>query len=154
MTHLLKDVFRCNFTGAVRKISSRVSRKDSWWLNYWSKRAFYFDAEGNSEDLIDAMLTCLSNRAIVVKLVSLKNLKTLAPLMKAGVKVIHLVRDARAVVNSRRQLHARNKELRSDVQKSRTSFDIVNASRRYCQEVAADLKAVSRLNLELLQNSE
>ena len=58
----------------------------------------------NPYDVDEIRKKCRSKGNVVTKLVSLKNISSLVPLMRQGIKVVHLVRDPRGQIESIRRM--------------------------------------------------
>lgn len=100
----LNDCFSCNFSNLIKdsqKLFPQFIQKRNHWLN----RAFrqtYIKLKPETVDLQRIALECRRITTRVIKIIRGKTLKSIFPLMNSSaVKVIHLVRDPRAMALSR-----------------------------------------------------
>ncbi len=141
---LSRFIFRCNFSGAVAMVTKRAQLRDLWWVSYWAKRAFCFDGFYGyrcTDGFAAVETVCRTRKAIVVKVVSVTSLETLLPLVERGIKVIHVVRDVRAVMNSRKRVTSRNQRL---LGRNHGDLNVTMETSRYCRELRRDLDVITR----------
>ena len=128
---VINDSLHCNFQNL--EITPRPRRHE--WVNYNVFCTLEQQTEGcpNITGFREAEIDCARHQHVATKLIHLPQIHTLLPLLAEGTKVLHVVRDPRAVLNSRRPI-------RPNI--SDNSLDIINNVNSYCNNILADMAVI------------
>ena len=123
---VINDTLNCRFTQLEN--TTRDSRR------HWVRNNVFCQLERQTAgcprvSMRRAEVFCHRHRHVATKLITLRQIETLEPLMAEGVKVIHLVRDPRGVLSSRKPY----------VSALKSSIGAYDVSDIYCSGVLKDL---------------
>ena len=86
---------------------------------------------------------CAGKGSLVTKVIRAYSIDALLQLMEDGVKIIYLVRDARAIAQSRIKVYERQRQI-----KKLSLNSVIKESRLYCLELERDIKSIKSFYTE------
>ena len=133
---VINDSLHCSFQNL--EITSRPRRHE--WVNHNVFCTLEQQTKGcpNITGFRDREIDCGRHQNVATKLIHLREIHTLLPLLAEGTKILHIVRDPRAVLNSRRPI-------RPNI--SDNTLDIMNNVNSYCNNVLADMAVIRTARL-------
>jgi hypothetical protein len=118
---VLNESLNCRFTGLLQTVGAAHSA----WVR--QEMFCHFSRQPHCTDLQKMEVVCRSQPHVAAKIIKVKSVSLLAPLLQEGVRIIQQVRDPRGVIVSRRS----------------TAEGVPNVSKMassYCQGILADLQ--------------